>query len=401
LDSVDLDNPPITDTSEDEVEPRTAIAELNCTSLRNRASASSLTSTSETVEIKMDPLESDPFSLTNRKKSDEELRRVRPKKLHDFYKNQNDLIDELIAPIEDYDGEKEEKHNFRVKFAIYASVSANVVIFFVQIAAAVLSGSFALFATTADAFMDLLSSVILLVTSRLASKPDEYLYPSGKGRFEAVGIIIFGTLMATLSLQLIARVAESFFSKPESPELGILSSSFIAASFLAKLALFLYCRLIKAPSAQVLAQDHRNDLIFNSSGLILLILANKVHPLFDPIGAICIALIILHSWSCTVLEHCQQIVGKVADPVFLKRVTYIAMTHSPSILQVDTCRAYHAGSKLIVEVDIVLPPETMLQVAHDLGESLQEKLESLPNVDRAFVHCDHDSIHHPEHRKWL
>ncbi len=350
--------------------------------------------------------DSDPFFLVSKKKSDEELKGMQKgsrknKKLIEFYKAQNELIDELIAPIEDFDAKKEDRQNLKVKIAIYASLFANVVLFCVQLAAAVLSGSYALFATTTDAFMDLLSSLILLITSHLAGKKEIYLYPSGKGRFETVGIIVFGTLMATISLQLIINVVQSLFATPESPELGILSIAFVSAALVTKLCLFLYCRLLADPSAHVLALDQRNDILLNSAGLTLGLLADKVHPLFDPIGAIFIALIILSSWSSTVLEHCQLIVGKCADPVFLKRITYIAMTHEPRILQVDTCRAYHAGSKVIVEVDIVLPPETTLHISHDLGESLQVKLESLPNVDRAFVHCDYETTHHPEHQKWL
>ena len=58
----------------------------------------------------------------------------------------------------------------------------------------------------------------------------------------------------------------------------------------------------------------------------------------------------------------------------------IALTHHPKVLQVDTCRAYHAGNNLFVEVDIVMDRETPLWESHDIGESLQIKLEKLINV---------------------
>lgn len=62
----------------------------------------------------------------------------------------------------------------------------------------------------------------------------------------------------------------------------------------------------------------------------------------------------------------------------------------------DTCRAYHAGNNLFVEVDIVLPPNMELRTSHDIGEALQQKLESLPDVERAFVHVDYETLHKPE-----
>jgi divalent metal cation (Fe/Co/Zn/Cd) transporter len=77
----------------------------------------------------------------------------------------------------------------------------------------------------------------------------------------------------------------------------------------------------------------------------------------------------------------------------------IALTHHPKVLQVDTCRAYHAGNNLFVEVDIVMDRETPLWESHDIGESLQIKLEKLINVERAFVHVDYETSHKPEHQK--
>ena len=54
----------------------------------------------------------------------------------------------------------------------------------------------------------------------------------------------------------------------------------------------------------------------------------------------------------------------------------------------DTVRAYHMGERLFVEVHIVLDPETQLFIAHDVGESLEAKIEQIEEVERCFVHLD-------------
>jgi hypothetical protein len=38
---------------------------------------------------------------------------------------------------------------------------------------------------------------------------------------------------------------------------------------------------------------------------------------------------------------------------------------------------------------------TPLWKAHDISQQLQDKIELLPNVERAFVHVDHESTHVP------
>lgn len=73
------------------------------------------------------------------------------------------------------------------------------------------------------------------------------------------------------------------------------------------------------------------------------------------------------------------------------------MTHSPYVISLDTVRAWHSGPRIVVEVDIVLEAEMTLKETHDIAEDLQTKLESLPIVERAYVHVDYETSHAPEH----
>lgn len=74
-----------------------------------------------------------------------------------------------------------------------------------------------------------------------------------------------------------------------------------------------------------------------------------------------------------------------------------AMTHSPFITAIDTVRAYTSGPRLLVEVDVVMDADASLRATHDVAEELQIKLESLPDVERAYVHVDYETTHKPEH----
>lgn len=47
-----------------------------------------------------------------------------------------------------------------------------------------------------------------------------------------------------------------------------------------------------------------------------------------------------------------------------------------------------------------MPPETSLAVSHDISQILQDQLETLPLVERCFVHVDYETSHAPEHRKF-
>lgn len=51
--------------------------------------------------------------------------------------------------------------------------------------------------------MDLVSSFIMLITSRMAARPSVYKFPVGRKRIETLGIILFCALMTTVAVQLL------------------------------------------------------------------------------------------------------------------------------------------------------------------------------------------------------
>ncbi|EFA77681.1 putative cation efflux pump [Heterostelium album PN500] len=340
--------------------------------------------------------------LTQTKKHEDEIKGLKNKRERGFYIKQNELIDQFLAPLkEGGDSDEDDENDFKVKVAINGSLLVNIVLFTLQITAAIITGSLSLVSTSIDAFMDLLSGFILFMTARARKKRNYFEYPTGKSRMEPVGIIIFAALMSTVSINLIIEGSTSLIKQNDKElSLGIIPIAFVGLSIVCKIVMYLYCRVLThSSSAMILATDHRNDITVNSFGIGMAILGTYVKWWLDPVGALIVALIILRSWTSEAYEQIELLVGKSASPEFLQRLTYIAVSHSPEILKVDTCRAFHVGNNLFVEVDIVLPENMPLIRTHDIGESLQIKLESLPEVERAFVHVDYEFRHKPEHKR--
>ncbi|KAL2320879.1 hypothetical protein Fmac_029848 [Flemingia macrophylla] len=143
--------------------------------------------------------------------------------------------------------------------------------------------------------------------------------------------------------------------------------------------------------------DHYFDVITNLVGLVAAVLGDKFSWWIDPVGAILLALYTISNWSKTVLENAVSLVGQSAPPEVLQKLTYLVLRYHPQIKHIDTVRAYTFGVLYFVEVDIELPEDLPLKEAHEIGESLQIKIEELPEVERAFVHLDTECEHKPEH----
>ncbi|CZT52580.1 related to Metal tolerance protein 7 [Rhynchosporium secalis] len=351
----------------------------------------------------------DPYSLKGYVQQPSETKfsqRVLPtragrkqRKVKKYYNRQIALIDAYLGSSEEEQSEIDDvkKNGGKVKFAVNASFICNFFLFIIQMYAAVSTGSLSLFATAADAFMDLVSSFIMLITSRLAAKPNVEKFPVGRKRVETVGIILFCALMTTVSVQLIIESVRSLVRGPHDSEaLHIIPIVFVCVAIFAKACLFVYCFILRRyPAAGIFMIDHRNDIAVNVFGLIISIVGSRFNVVWflDPVGAICIACLILYSWASTAFEHMWYLVGKSAPQDFLNKMVYVAVTHDKRILKIDTVRAYHAGDKYYAEVDIIMDRFETLQVTHDVSETLQRKLEGLGDVERAFVHVDYEDTH--------
>ncbi|XP_035539547.1 metal tolerance protein 11-like isoform X1 [Juglans regia] len=296
--------------------------------------------------------------------------------------------------------EEQEKLAKSETFAIRISNVANMALFAAKVYASVQSGSLAIIASTLDSLLDLLSGFILWFTAFSMQTPNPYQYPIGKKRMQPLGILVFASVMATLGLQIILESMRTLFSdhefdltmKQEQWLVGIMLSV-----TLVKFLLVLYCRSFTNEIVKAYAQDHFFDVITNIIGLIAALLAKYIDDWMDPVGAIVLALYTIRTWSLTVLENVNSLVGRSAAPEYLQKLTYLCWNHHKAVRHIDTVRAYTFGSHYFVEVDIVLPAGMPLQEAHDIGESLQEKLELLPEIERAFVHLDYEYTHKPEH----
>ncbi|KAG7955169.1 hypothetical protein I3843_11G057200 [Carya illinoinensis] len=287
------------------------------------------------------------------------------------------------------------------RMAVNASNIANLVLFAAKVFASVESSSLAVIASTLDSFMDLLSGCILWYTSHAMRKPNHYHYPIGKNRMQPVGIIVFASVMATLGLQILLESARQIIAKSR-PEMDHDQEKWVIGIMVSvtvvKFVLMVYCRRFENEIVRAYAQDHFFDVITNSVGLASAVLAVRYYWWIDPAGAIIIALYTINAWSRTVIENVWSLIGRTAPPDFLAKLTYMIWNHHEDIQHIDTVRAYTFGSQYFVEVDIVLPEDMYLNQAHNIGETLQEKLEQLPEVERAFVHIDFEFTHRPEHK---
>ncbi|KAF3060955.1 Metal tolerance protein 3 [Daldinia childiae] len=286
-----------------------------------------------------------------------------------------------------------------VATAIYVNFTANVLLLAGKIAVVISVSSMSVLASLVDAVLDFLSTVIVWTTTWLISRQDQYKYPVGRRRLEPLGVLVFSVIMITsfvqVALESIQRLASP---NHELVEVGIPALSIMLGTVIIKGLCWLWCRLVKNSSVQALADDAMTDVIFNTGSILFPIVGfyAKIWWL-DALGGLVLSLVVIFNWSRTSLQHIKNLSGFSATADQRNILLYLTMRFAKTIKQIQGLNAYHSGDKLNVEVDIILDASTTLRDSHDLSESLGYVLESVPIVDRAFVHADYASYNLPTH----
>lgn len=270
---------------------------------------------------------------------------------------------------------------------------------------------------------------------------------------------VFAVGAAEVATECVSRLARG--ASAPTPTLTKTDLFLLFGVVAAKLALFAACvaftrseraadRLV-SPSIKALAADHAADALTNGVALLAAFgaaAANAVAApekakrwstparLADPLGGLVIAVAVFVGWGVQAWDHVSKLVGKRASretrakiraKVEERRRAFLSsagssddersddgesLERSPSspplpernigpsrrfVFDVDVIRAYHGGERVVVEAEVVMAPETTLRESHDACLLLQQDLESMDEVERAFVHADYAKRAAPEH----
>ncbi|KAI9831293.1 MAG: hypothetical protein M1826_003732 [Phylliscum demangeonii] len=301
----------------------------------------------------------------------------------------------------DDDDDDDDQEQSMVRVAIYVNLAANTVLLAAKIAATALTSSLSVLASLVDSVLDFLSTAIVWATTVLMARHDRHSYPIGRQRLEPIGVLVFSVIMVTSFFQVLLESVSRLRASGDHSivRLTVPSTAIMASTVLVKLGCWFWCRLIHSSSVQALAQDAMTDVVFNFFSIVFPLLGFYAGIWWlDALGGALLSLYVIAVWTRTSTRHIRHLIGAAATAEQRSVLLYLTTRFADAVQAVQALQAYHAGDRLIVELDLVLHDQTPLRDSHDLGECLQYMLESVPFVDRAFVHLDYRRNGPPSHR---
>lgn len=256
------------------------------------------------------------------------------------------------------------------------------------------SGSISLLAGLTDSLLDGAASLLNLLAVHYALRPADEDHRYGHGKAEALAGLGQALFIAASSILVgIQGVRRLLDPQPLAAEgLGI---AVILLSLALTGALLLFQRHVvrQTGSTAVYADSlhYRSDLLLNAGILLALVLAGFGWQRLDPLFGIGIALYILWSAWSIVRESAAVLMDQEIASELSERMHLLACA-VPNVLGAHDLRTRRSGTRLFVQLHVVLPGELDLVQVHALCDQVEAAIRAEFPRAEVLVHADPPTV---------
>lgn len=268
----------------------------------------------------------------------------------------------------------------------------NIVLFGIKLWAGIVSGSVALIADAWHTLTDSVSSLIVIVGMKVASKPPDKEHPFGHGRAEFISSLIIGILLIIIGVHFISVSIEKLQNREEA-SFGLIAIVVTIISMILKEAMAQYAfwvaRRINAESIKADGWHHRSDAI--SSAVILVgIFLEQFAWWIDAALGILVSLIIFYSAWIILKNTINTLLGQKPEQETIDKIKIIVSDIYPTDLRPHHFHIHNYGFHNEMTFHIVLPKEMKLSNATQITRQIFEEIKKQMNI-LATIHIDTES----------
>jgi len=267
----------------------------------------------------------------------------------------------------------------------------NIALTIIKTIGGVIIHSVSLVADGIHSLSDLLTDVIVLVSTRAAKRPPDSNHQFGHGKFETVGSQLIGIALLLVGGGIGWTALSSLYQHKQNFP-GPLIVVFAVLSIVAKEILFQYtqkvARKYHSSSLYANAWHHRSDALSSVA-----VLVGGVSSLFgfgygDHIAGLIVGIMIIWVAGKIIFEGYKELSEHAIDENLIKVVKEI-LEDNDEVVQWHKLRTRKIGSELFIDVHILVLPELSVQKSHELTIELEQSIQK--NIDQpinALIHVE-------------
>jgi cation diffusion facilitator family transporter len=272
-------------------------------------------------------------------------------------------------------------------------VASNSILIAIKIAAGAITGSIAILTEAAHSSIDLVASVIALISVRKADEPPDPEHPYGHEKVENLAAAIEGMLILVGAGIIVYEATHRLVVGASVERLGV-GIAVIGFSAIVNLGVsrFLYHRAREYGSAALEGDAaHLFTDALTSVGVLggLLLVQATDNAVFDPIAALCVAAAIVFAGLRILTGSSRVLMDEAPPPEELDRVeSAIATARPPEMVGYHKLRARRAGTRRYIDLHVQFRDGTTLENAHSLAHRLRAAIEAEIPGSEVLIHVE-------------
>jgi cation diffusion facilitator family transporter len=271
----------------------------------------------------------------------------------------------------------------------WTSIIINSFLFILKGLLGLLTGSVSLIGDAFHTLSDISTSIVIMVSFRVAKKPSDATHPFGHGRMEAIATVIVAVLLVVVGLEILKGALDRLFNPEDFKAswwvIGLILFTIIIKEWLARFSRDLG-RAIQSNTIEADFWHHRTDAI--SSLLVIVAFIGQRFGLstIDGIAGILVAGLIVYTGWEIARKGIDDLLGKPPSNRLVQRVKQ-AVRAFPEVIDVHDLVIHQYGQCMVLSCHIEVSDQLSLKYAHDLAERVETRINKKFHT-HTTVHLD-------------
>ncbi|MDO9099051.1 MAG: cation diffusion facilitator family transporter [Candidatus Methanoperedens sp.] len=272
------------------------------------------------------------------------------------------------------------------------SIYSNTFLLFMKLVAGFFMGSISVLSEALHSGIDLIAAIIANYSVKKAGKPADDIHKFGHGKFENVSGTIEAILIFLVAIVILYKAGEKILTGSEVEFVGagiVIMGVSIVVNFYVSRKIMKVAKKAESIALEANAYHLTTD-VYTSVGVFigLVLIQITKNPIFDPIMAMLVALIILK----TSYDLTKRSVSGIMDVKLSDReeniIKSIIAEHYSEFAEYHDLRTRMSGAERYVDLHLVVPKNQLVADAHEFCDHLEKDIkEKIPNLS-ILIHIE-------------
>ncbi|MCZ7383148.1 MAG: cation diffusion facilitator family transporter [Candidatus Methanoperedens sp.] len=274
------------------------------------------------------------------------------------------------------------------------SIYSNSLLLIMKLAVGLFIGSISILSEALHSGIDLLAAIIANYSVRKAGQPADDEHKFGHGKFENVSGTVEAILIFLAAIIILYKSAEKLLGN-DGIEFELIGIGIVVMGISAIVNFYVSARIMKvAKKAESIALEadayHLTTDVYTSAGVFigLILIQITKNPIFDPLLAIIVALIILKASYDLTKRSVSGIMDVKLSDKEENIIKSIISEHYSEFAEYHDLRTRMSGAERYVDLHLVVPKNQQVAEAHEFCDHLEKDIkEKIPNLS-ILIHIE-------------